>query len=104
MDRSNAIAVNTLIRMGVRIYLYPGMSHVKAAIYDGWACFGSANFDKLSLRVNKEINIGTSSPQIVAALRERVFDEDFSRSWEVLEPLPASMGDRVYEQLADLLL
>jgi cardiolipin synthase len=104
MDRSNALAVNALIRGGVRIYLYPGMSHVKAAIYDGWACFGSANFDKLSLRVNKEINIGTSSPQIVAALRERVFNEDFSRSREVLEPLPVSLGDHVYEKLADLVL
>ena len=104
MDRSNALAVNALIRRGVRTYLYPGMSHVKAAIYDGWACFGSANFDKLSLRVNKEINIGTSSPQIVAALRERVFDVDFSRSREVLEPLPVSLGDHVYEKLADLVL
>ena len=28
------------------------MSHVKAAVYDGWACQGPANFDRLSLRLN----------------------------------------------------
>ena len=104
MDRSNAVAMNTLLRHGVRIYMYPGMSHIKAAIYDGWACFGSANFDKLSLRVNKEINIGTSSPQIVSALQERVFMKDFSVSREINEPLPTRFGDHVYEQVADLLL
>jgi cardiolipin synthase len=104
MDRSNAVAMNTLLRHGVRIYMYPGMSHIKAAIYDGWACFGSANFDKLSLRVNKEINIGTSSPQIVSALQERVFMKDFSVSREINEPLPTRFRDHVYEQVADLLL
>jgi len=30
------------------VWLYPGMSHVKAAVFDGWACLGSANWDKLS--------------------------------------------------------
>ena len=40
------------MRNGVRVYAYPGMTHVKAAIYDGWACVGSANFDKMSLRMS----------------------------------------------------
>ena len=30
-----------------------------AAIFDGWACVGSANFDKLSFEVNREVNLAT---------------------------------------------
>ena len=60
MNASNVTAANTLLKYGVRIFTYPGMSHVKAAVYHGWACLGSANFDKLSFRVNKEMNLGVS--------------------------------------------
>ena len=104
MDRSNATAVNVLFRHGIRVYIYPGMSHIKAAIYDGWACFGSANFDKMSLRVNKEVNIGTSNHEIVSSLRDRVFMEDFSKSVEVSEEFSLSLSDHVYERVADIVL
>jgi cardiolipin synthase len=53
INKSNALATNTLMNHGVRVFIYPGMSHLKAALYDGWACVGSANFDNLSLRVNR---------------------------------------------------
>jgi len=53
LNASNKITINTLIKNGIRVYEYPGMSHVKAAIFDGWVSVGSANFDKLSLKVNK---------------------------------------------------
>ena len=42
-----------MIKNGIRVYHYPRISHIKAAIYDGWACLGSANFDALSLRIKK---------------------------------------------------
>ena len=48
MSSANLLAANLFLRNGVRVYGYPGMSHVKAAIFDGWACIGSANFNKLS--------------------------------------------------------
>lgn len=102
--RSNALAINTLRRFGVRVYLYPGMSHVKAAIYDGWACFGTANFDRLSLRINKEVNVATSDPELVSSLRARVFDVDFARSREVLDDEPTAAPDHVYERIVDILL
>lgn len=35
ITRSNALATNTLLRHGVRGYIYPDMSHLKAAVYDG---------------------------------------------------------------------
>ena len=59
------------------------MTHVKAALYDGWACLGSANFDKLSLRVNRETNVATADPAFVGRLERELFEADFSRSHEL---------------------
>ena len=89
MNANNVVAANTLLKYGVRVFAYPGMSHIKAAIYDGWACAGSANFDKLSLRVNKEMNLGSSDPDFVRQLTETVFDPDFETAVELTEPLPS---------------
>jgi phosphatidylserine/phosphatidylglycerophosphate/cardiolipin synthase-like enzyme len=77
------------------------MSHLKAAIYDGWACLGSANFDRLSLRLNKETNIATSHPEAVRELAERVFAKDFAYAVELKKPLPAGWLDYLKEQIAD---
>ncbi|MCZ6854909.1 MAG: phosphatidylserine/phosphatidylglycerophosphate/cardiolipin synthase family protein, partial [Gammaproteobacteria bacterium] len=104
MDRSNVLATNILQRHGVRVFLYPGMTHVKAAIYDGWACFGTANFDTLSFKVNKEVNIATSDPQIVSELRRRVFEVDFAISEEITHSQPIYLADYVYEKIVDVLL
>lgn len=101
ISRSNALAANVMLRNGIRVYIYPGMSHLKAAIYDGWACLGSANFDRLSLRLNKETNIATSHPEAVKALADRVFSVDFEHAVELTEPLPAGWLDYLKEQIAD---
>ena len=98
---SNQTAINTMLRNGIRVYVYPGMTHVKAAIYDGWACLGSANFDKLSLQVNKEINLATSDPGAVEALLERVFYPDFAASTELHEPGSIGARHRFAELIAD---
>jgi cardiolipin synthase len=89
MNGNNVVAANTLLQYGVRVFAYPGMSHIKAAIYDGWACVGSANFDKLSFQVNKEMNLGSSDPAFVRDLIDKVFDPDFAAAAELKEPLPA---------------
>ena len=68
LNQSNTLAANAMMENGIRVFIYPGMSHIKAAIYDGWACLGSANFDKLSFRVNKETNLATSHPEFVDQL------------------------------------
>jgi len=101
INRSNIIAANAMLKNGIRVYIYPGMSHVKAAIYDGWACLGSANFDNLSLRVNKELNLATSAAAAVNALKEQVFLPDMERSVELTEPLPDNWLDHLAELLAD---
>ncbi len=89
MNGNNVVAANKLLKYGVRVFAYPGMSHIKAAIYDGWACVGSANFDKLSFQVNKEMNLGSSDPTFVRDLIDKVFDPDFEAAAELTEPLPA---------------
>ena len=93
MNSSNVTAANTLLKYGVRVFTYPGMSHVKAAVYDGWACLGSANFDKLSFRVNKEMNLGSSDPGFVQDLLDTVFAPDFESAVELTHPLPAGWNN-----------
>ena len=101
LNRSNAVATNVLLRNGIRVYHYPGMSHLKAAVYDGWACVGSANFDKLSLQVNKELNLATSDPETVDELLLRVFARDFERSEELDAPVPVDWTNYLAEFASD---
>ena len=103
IDRANAIAANKMIANGIRVYIYPRMSHVKGAIYDGWACLGSANFDTLSLQINKELNIATSHPPFVEELLQRVFVADLEQSVELTEPFPNEWHDFLTGLIADML-
>jgi cardiolipin synthase len=104
MDKSNVLAANSLHDAGVRVYIYPGMSHIKAMVVDGWACFGSANLDRLSLKLNREMNLATSSPEVVSTLVDRIFLRDFKVSRELESPLPVRWHYPLYEFLADLVL
>ncbi len=104
MNLSNSTAVNTMLKNGIRVYLYPGMTHVKAAIFDGWACVGSANLDAMSLRINREMNLATSDPETVDRLRQRLFEKDFAMSREVVEPLKLSWRHGLAELIADAAL
>jgi len=103
ITRNNALAANVMLDHGIRVFVYPGMSHVKAAVFDGWACIGSANWDKWSLTINKELNLATSHPKAVDGLLERVFEPDFARSVELTEPFPERWSDSLLELLGDYL-
>jgi cardiolipin synthase len=103
MDRSNILAANAMFRRGIRVYLYPGFSHVKAAIYDGWACLGSANLDRLSLRINREVNLATSHAETVRALERRLFEADFQTATEMTRPLEENWTYYLAELLSDQL-
>ena len=102
-NASNMVTANELIANGVRVYVYPGMTHVKAAVFDGWACLGSANFNKLSLRRNFETNIATSDARFVTLLRRELFERDFADSDELVEPVALGSGDRFAEWVMDQL-
>jgi cardiolipin synthase len=104
INKSNALAANAMLEHGIRVFVYPGMSHVKAAVFDGWVCLGSANWDKLSFRTNKELNIATSHPEYVNELFKRVFNPDFEKSVELTEPFPERWFDHLVEIAADYVL
>ncbi|MFB3059270.1 MAG: phosphatidylserine/phosphatidylglycerophosphate/cardiolipin synthase family protein [Gammaproteobacteria bacterium] len=104
MKLSNESTINTMLKNGIRVYSYPGMTHLKAAVYDGWACLGSANFDKISLHINQEINLGTSHPETVQKLLDRVFVPDFAMSTELKNPIPLRWTHRIAEVIADEIL
>ena len=98
--RSNLVLANYLLEHGVRVYFYPGMSHVKALLVDDWACLGSANLNHLSLRLCQEQNVATSDPAFCKKLKQELFQLDFDRSYELTEPVSIEWVDF----MADLLL
>ena len=101
LNLSNQKAINTMLQNGIRVYSYPGMTHVKAAIYDGWACLGSANFDKLSLQINREINLGFSDPETVEQLMQKVFYRDLALASELHRQMPLGARHHLAELVAD---
>jgi cardiolipin synthase len=101
IGRSNVLAANLMLKHGIRVYFYPGFSHVKAAIYDGWTCVGSANFDRWSLRLNRELNLASSDPVFTGQFLERVFEPDFRLAPELTEPVPDRWIDHLVEIFAD---
>ena len=103
-EASNAVAINKMLRNGIRVYRYPGMTHVKAAVIDGWASVGTANFDKLSLEVNKEVNLATSHAPAVNQLLARVFMPDLAASTEISQMVNVTLPDRVMEVIVDEVL
>jgi cardiolipin synthase len=104
-NRVNRVTADRLLRGGCRVYLYPGMTHVKALAVDGvWAYTGTANFDPLSLRHDHELGLAVSAGPVIAELEQRVFLADFRPEWELHEPLPLRSGDRAADLLASLFL
>ncbi len=93
------VTANYLFNNGVKVYLYPGMTHIKAALIDGWSCFGSANFNRLSLRRNQEINLGTSDAGISSKLKQELFEVDFKKSYLLKEPIEVSWTDHIAESI-----
>ena len=100
---ANLVALNTLLRHGARVFLYPSMTHVKAAVFDGWACFGSANYDDLSLHKNIEVNLCTGDESFVQRLVDELLLEGQDASREITKPLPLTLWDELAEGLTDFL-
>lgn len=100
---SNKALIPRLLRHGIRVWTVPEMSHVKAAIYDGWATVGSANYDRLSFRVNQEFNIGYSDPATVETLRRDLFLKDMDRGRELLSVPETSPAQNLADSLIQLL-
>lgn len=103
MYSANLLAARSFLGNGIRVYGYPGMTHVKAALYDDWAIVGSANFDKLSLRINQETDLATSDSRFVERLQRDLFEADFARSEEWTDVKPVGWSDYIAEFIADQL-
>ena len=103
ITRNIVMAANAMLEQGIRVFIYPGFTHAKAAIFDGWASVGSANLDRLSLKINKELNVTTSEPSAVRALQQTLFDPDFAAAKELQEPLPERWSDYLIELFGDYL-
>jgi cardiolipin synthase len=86
----------------VRVYLYPGMTHVKAMLADGWVCFGSANFNTLSLRLNQEADLATSDAGFAARFKQELFETDFEKSYELKEPVSVGWSDHLADSILNL--
>jgi cardiolipin synthase len=98
--RAEIVGANYLLSRGVRVYHYPGMTHVKGLLADDWACVGSANLNGFGLALCQEHNIATSDPAFAARLKHDLFEEDFNHSLEMHEPLTVEWMD----YLADLMV
>jgi cardiolipin synthase len=104
-NRANRVLANRLLRAGVRVYVYPGMTHVKAVSVDGvWAYLGTGNFDPLSMRHNYEVGLSIHAGPVIAELEQRLFRTDFRPEWELTAPVPVSIQDHLAEWVASLWL
>lgn len=100
MSKNNIIMANHLLENGIKVYMYNGMTHAKAALFDNWACVGSANLDRFSLFINKESDFAFSDEKTVEELNRRLFQKDFEDSRLLEEPLKTSWTDHILKFLA----
>jgi cardiolipin synthase len=101
LSENNEATAAVMFEHGIRVFVYPRMTHVKAGLFDGWAFIGSANYDRLSLRVNDEANIAYSDPAAVRELEQRLFLKDFRASKERKSPPPTDGLAHLAETAAD---
>ncbi|MCL2335076.1 MAG: phosphatidylserine/phosphatidylglycerophosphate/cardiolipin synthase family protein [Endomicrobia bacterium] len=100
MSKNNVVKANIMFNNGIKVYFYPRMSHIKAAVYDNWACVGTANFDKMSLYIFSEISFGIWDEKFVNELINKLFLKDFDESKIMDKELELSPGDYIMSTLA----
>lgn len=103
MQSASRSAADDLIAAGAQVYQYPGMTHMKVVICDGWATFGSANLDTLSMKINRELNLAFSDPATLRRLEQAVFAKDLPIARRLTRDDTAGLGNRLVRILADQL-
>lgn len=103
MDAGNLATANGLIHAGAKVYVYNKMTHLKAILCDNWASIGSANFDTLSMRINRELNLVFSEPTAIRKLESTVFLPDFQKSRRLRLKETNNLTSSLAETLADQL-
>jgi len=97
----NRKIMNLLIKNNIRIFTYPGMTHVKAAVFDNWACFGTANYDDLSLHKNYEIDLATSDRDFVLKLENDILLDGQKKSKELTQCIDTDLTDNLTHSVKD---
>jgi phosphatidylserine/phosphatidylglycerophosphate/cardiolipin synthase-like enzyme len=64
---------------------------------------GSANFDKMSLRVGQELDVGFSDAVTVERLKRELFETDFAHSHQITQPGATSWFDSLVKAFTDQL-
>lgn len=78
-------------RAGFDVRLHEGMSHMKAALVDDrWLVLGSSNFDFASYRIEPEIVVIVSAPDVIESFRREVLDRDLP-ACTALERAPSAL-------------
>ncbi|MCA9551409.1 MAG: phosphatidylserine/phosphatidylglycerophosphate/cardiolipin synthase family protein [Myxococcales bacterium] len=85
-------ALRALMRAGVEVYVYPGMSHGKVMVVDDTlTTMGTANMDDLSLVSNYEMNLNSDDRGLAQQVVKQVFERDIARSRQ-LRPDDVTLG------------
>ena len=88
-----------LMKAGIKIYEYDGMTHAKVAVRDGeWATVGSSNLDSLSLNHLYEWNYETSDPKLSDEVRTMI-ERDTRRSKEITPKDTKGVNNYIYKLL-----
>ncbi len=103
MKKANVEELKKLLETGARVYEYPGMTHLKATVCDDWGMFGSANYDTLSMRINRELNLAISDAATVQDMANKVFLTDFGKSTRLTLEMCKARGGMFAEVLGDQL-
>jgi cardiolipin synthase len=105
VDCANRVTANRLRAAGVRVYVCPRMTHMKAGVIDGcWAYLGTGNYDALSFRHNCELGMVIGAGPLLHEMQERLFAVACRPEWELTKPMRVSVADYFGEMLMCLCL
>jgi cardiolipin synthase len=105
VDCANRVTANRLLAAGVRVFICPCMTHMKAGAIDGcWAYLGSGNYDALSLRHNCELGMLIGGGPLLGEIEEQLFCADCRPDWELKKPLHVTIADYLGEMVMCLCL
>ena len=99
--RAELVISDYLLEHGVKVYVYPGMTHVKALLVDDWVCVGSGNLNQFGLALCQEQNVATSDPGFVATVKKDLFGVDFDHAYELTHPVSVEWLDSVADLVVE---
>ena len=110
VKEAGIVFLNELYQRGAHIKFFDaGFYHSKVLIVDGeFADIGTANFDRRSFFLNKEVNTYVYDKTFIAAVREDYFQDmkdavPFDESWLKNRSLSTKINEKIAAKLRPLL-